>query len=125
MRHSSSTEDKPDTFDSRLDKGSIQEHKQAAPDEKYRNFISVFVSRVILFVDTHRYSNHRDPSLRYLVVAPIINEPTLDFLNAAFFILAGFILYFPFVHFGYHPKFMGKCSVFICKILLPVPGVSL
>lgn len=47
----------------------------------------------------------------YLVVAPIIDEPTLDFLYAGLFILAGFILYFPFVHFGYHPKFMGKCCV--------------
>ena len=44
----------------------------------------------------------------YLVVAPIIEKPQIEYLYAVFFILAGLIFYVPFVHWGYTPGFMGK-----------------
>uniref|UniRef100_A0A182YJW2 b(0,+)-type amino acid transporter 1 n=1 Tax=Anopheles stephensi TaxID=30069 RepID=A0A182YJW2_ANOST len=44
----------------------------------------------------------------YLVAAPIIEKPQIEYLYAVLFILAGLIFYVPFVHYGYHPKFMGK-----------------
>lgn len=44
----------------------------------------------------------------YLIVAPIIDNPTLEFLYAFLFIIAGFIFYIPFVYFKYELPFMGK-----------------
>lgn len=43
----------------------------------------------------------------YLVVAPIIDKPQIEYLYAVFFILAGLIFYVPFVKLGLTPKFMG------------------
>lgn len=44
----------------------------------------------------------------YLIVAPIIDKPQIEYLYAAGFISAGMLVYLPFVKFGYVPKFMGK-----------------
>lgn len=43
----------------------------------------------------------------YLIVAPIIDKPQIEYLYAAGFICAGMLVYLPFVKFGYVPKFMG------------------
>ena len=43
----------------------------------------------------------------YLIVAPIIDKPQIEYLYAAGFIGAGMLVYLPFVKFGYVPKFMG------------------
>lgn len=43
----------------------------------------------------------------YLIVAPIIDKPQIEYLYAAGFIAAGMLVYLPFVKFGYVPKFMG------------------
>lgn len=52
----------------------------------------------------------------YLVVAPIIEKPQIEYLYAVLFIFTGFIFYIPFVHYGYHPKFMSKlvCILVVC-----------
>ncbi|CAD1474153.1 unnamed protein product, partial [Heterotrigona itama] len=42
----------------------------------------------------------------YLIVAPIIDKPQIEYLYAAGFILAGMLVYLPFVKYGYVPKFM-------------------
>ena len=47
----------------------------------------------------------------YFVVAPIINDPALEFLYAFIFIIAGFLLYFPFVVYKYELPFMGKSGL--------------
>lgn len=44
----------------------------------------------------------------YLIVAPIIDKPQIEYLYAAGFIAAGMFFYLPFVKYGYVPKFMGK-----------------
>lgn len=44
----------------------------------------------------------------YLIVAPIIDKPQIEYLYAAGFILAGMLVYLPFVKYGYVPKFMGN-----------------
>lgn len=44
----------------------------------------------------------------YLIVAPIIEKPQIEYLYAAGFIGAGMLVYLPFVKFGYVPKFMGE-----------------
>lgn len=35
----------------------------------------------------------------YLVVAPIVEEPQMEFLYAAVFVVGGLVFYFPLVHF--------------------------
>ncbi|XP_006622001.1 b(0,+)-type amino acid transporter 1-like isoform X1 [Apis dorsata] len=42
----------------------------------------------------------------YLIIAPIIDKPQIEYLYAAGFILAGMLVYLPFVKYGYVPKFM-------------------
>jgi L-type amino acid transporter 9 len=43
----------------------------------------------------------------YLIAAPIIENPQIEYLYAALFIVAGFIFYIPFVYYGIAPFFMG------------------
>ncbi|KAL6420447.1 hypothetical protein ACFW04_014444 [Cataglyphis niger] len=50
----------------------------------------------------------------YLIVAPIIDKPQIEYLYAAGFISAGMLVYLPFVKFGYVPKFMGKYTLLHC-----------
>ena len=49
----------------------------------------------------------------YLVLAPIIDDPKVEFLYAGLFILAGLIFYVPFVHFEYILPGMG---MFLSKL---------
>uniref|UniRef100_A0A1B6DUD2 b(0,+)-type amino acid transporter 1 n=1 Tax=Clastoptera arizonana TaxID=38151 RepID=A0A1B6DUD2_9HEMI len=44
----------------------------------------------------------------YLVIAPIIDTPQIEYLYAALFIFGGLIFYIPFVHYGYNSSLMGK-----------------
>lgn len=44
----------------------------------------------------------------YLVVAPIIDKPQIEYIYTIVFILCGLILYIPFVHLRLHPGFMGE-----------------
>ncbi|XP_013381450.1 b(0,+)-type amino acid transporter 1 isoform X2 [Lingula anatina] len=46
----------------------------------------------------------------YLVIAPIVDSPKLEYLYATLFILAGLIFYVPFIHFKIHPKFIDKIT---------------
>ena len=46
----------------------------------------------------------------YLVIAPLLENPSLVYLYATIFILAGLIFYFPFVQYKYSPPFMGRLS---------------
>ncbi|XP_033119740.1 b(0,+)-type amino acid transporter 1-like [Anneissia japonica] len=60
----------------------------------------------------------------YLVIAPIIDKPELDFLYAVIFILAGLLLYYPFVH----KKLSFKCNktftYFLQKLMRVVPSAK-
>ncbi|XP_022082435.1 b(0,+)-type amino acid transporter 1-like isoform X2 [Acanthaster planci] len=59
----------------------------------------------------------------YLVIAPIIDEPALEYLFAFLFILAGLIFYVPFVHYKYELPFMKHITVFF-QLLLEVAPTS-
>ena len=48
----------------------------------------------------------------YLIIAPFLDNPSLAYLIAAIFILAGLLFYFPLVYFKKVPPFMGTC---MCK----------
>ena len=61
----------------------------------------------------------------FLVIAPIVADPQMEFLYATVMILAGLILYFPFVYFRLQLPGMGKyylisqykCTTFIKYLL--------
>ncbi|KAF6205171.1 hypothetical protein GE061_019338 [Apolygus lucorum] len=55
----------------------------------------------------------------YLIVAPIIDTPQIEYLYATFFILGGLVFYVPFVYYGYTSPWMEKFTVF-CQLLLEV-----
>lgn len=62
----------------------------------------------------------------YFVVAPIVNDPALEFLYAALFIVAGFIFYFPFVYFKYELPFMDSLTRVLQQFFEVAPsGVNL
>ena len=44
----------------------------------------------------------------YLVIAPIIQNPGMQFVYAVIFILAGLVVYVPFIYKGIHFKFVGE-----------------
>lgn len=48
----------------------------------------------------------------YLVIGPIIDKPTIEYLYAALFILSGMVFYVPFVHYKLRIPFMGKAFQF-------------
>ncbi|XP_037937992.1 b(0,+)-type amino acid transporter 1 isoform X2 [Teleopsis dalmanni] len=61
----------------------------------------------------------------YLVVAPIIDMPRIEYLYALGFILAGLIFYVPFVKLGMTPRFMNKVTLFFQLLLEVVPTSSM
>lgn len=44
----------------------------------------------------------------YLIVAPIVDEPRIEFLYAALFVVGGLLFYFPLVYFKLKIKVNGK-----------------
>lgn len=51
----------------------------------------------------------------YLIVAPIIDLPQIEYLYAGMFIVGGLIFYFPFVYYGYQSRMMGTCRQLLKK----------
>ncbi|XP_072019831.1 b(0,+)-type amino acid transporter 1-like [Amphiura filiformis] len=47
----------------------------------------------------------------YLIAAPIIDNPSLEYLFAALFVLAGLIVYFPLAYYKYRPPFMDRLTL--------------
>ncbi|KAF7997720.1 hypothetical protein HCN44_009118 [Aphidius gifuensis] len=60
----------------------------------------------------------------YLIVAPIIDNPQIEYLYAAGFIAAGMFFYLPFVKYGYVPKFMEGVNVFLQMLLEVAPTAA-
>ncbi|XP_071959569.1 b(0,+)-type amino acid transporter 1-like [Antedon mediterranea] len=57
----------------------------------------------------------------YFVFAPIIDNPALEYLYAALFILSGLLFYYPFVYRGYHPKIMKTVTKYVQLLLEVIP----
>ena len=49
----------------------------------------------------------------YLVIAPVVDNPQIEYLYAIMFMLVGAVLYVPFVYLGYVFKFMDKVTTFL------------
>jgi len=57
----------------------------------------------------------------YLVVVPIIENPEIEYLYAGCFILAGFIVYIPFIKYGIKLSLVGHFTSFMQQLLEVVP----
>jgi len=57
----------------------------------------------------------------YLVFAPIVQNPQIEYLYSIMFMVVGAIIYLPFVHFGYVFKFMDKLTSFLQLMLQIAP----
>eukprot|EP00057_Strongylocentrotus_purpuratus_P031524 XP_784877.1 PREDICTED: b(0,+)-type amino acid transporter 1 [Strongylocentrotus purpuratus] len=63
----------------------------------------------------------------YFIIAPLINDPALEYLFAAIFMFGGLIFWVPFIHYGYEPKFMDYFTTF-CQLffeLVPTHNTEL
>ncbi|KAK2843630.1 hypothetical protein Q7C36_011845 [Tachysurus vachellii] len=58
----------------------------------------------------------------FLVLAPIIDDPQLEYLYVTLFILSGALIYFPFIHFRLCPHLLDKLTVFLQLFLEVAPA---
>ncbi|ESP01874.1 hypothetical protein LOTGIDRAFT_225086 [Lottia gigantea] len=58
----------------------------------------------------------------YLVIAPIVYEPKIEFLYAFLFVMAGLIFYFPFVYWNIKLKGIDSITMYLQLILEVVPS---
>jgi len=61
----------------------------------------------------------------YLVFAPIVDNPQIEYLYSILFMVFGAIMYIPFVHFGYVFRFMDKLTTFLQLMLQIAPPCGL
>jgi L-type amino acid transporter 9 len=47
----------------------------------------------------------------YLVISPVIDDPSIDYLGAIGVLLAGLVFYVPFVHFKYEIPYYRKKKI--------------
>ncbi|XP_067133337.1 b(0,+)-type amino acid transporter 1 isoform X3 [Centruroides vittatus] len=57
----------------------------------------------------------------YLVLAPIIQNPQIEYLYATLFIVSGLIFYIPFVYYKFQLKIMGRITLFFQLLLEVAP----
>uniref|UniRef100_A0A8B9QR98 b(0,+)-type amino acid transporter 1 n=1 Tax=Anas platyrhynchos TaxID=8839 RepID=A0A8B9QR98_ANAPL len=57
----------------------------------------------------------------YLVLAPIIDQPQIEFLYIVLFMFSGVILYFPLVRFKCHPRFLQRVTLHLQLFLEVAP----
>lgn len=57
----------------------------------------------------------------YLVIGPIVDSPQIEYLYSITFMVAGAILYLPFVHFGYVFRFMDKLTSYMQLLMMIAP----
>ncbi|XP_072019808.1 b(0,+)-type amino acid transporter 1-like [Amphiura filiformis] len=58
----------------------------------------------------------------YLIAAPIIDNPSVEFLYAGLFVLAGLVVYYPIVYRKYHPSFLGRVTYYLQVLLFVAPS---
>lgn len=58
----------------------------------------------------------------YLVIGPIVDNPKIEYLWATLFILAGFIVYVPFVYYKQVLPGMGWVTTFLQLLLEVAPS---
>ncbi|XP_050520541.1 b(0,+)-type amino acid transporter 1 isoform X3 [Daktulosphaira vitifoliae] len=57
----------------------------------------------------------------YLVIAPIIDKPQIEYLYSVLFMIAGLIFYLPFVYMGYKFNIVDRLTMFVQLLLQVAP----
>ncbi|CAG5866143.1 unnamed protein product [Menidia menidia] len=57
-----------------------------------------------------------------LVLAPIVDEPQMEYLYVGLFVLSGALLYVPLVHFRLCPGLLSRVTVFLQLFLQVAPA---
>jgi L-type amino acid transporter 9 len=60
----------------------------------------------------------------FLVVTPLVDNPSLKYLSALGFILSGVVVYIPFVYYKKRPRFMDSITHYIQLFFMVVPSTS-
>lgn len=60
----------------------------------------------------------------YLVLAPIIDHPQMEFLYVFLFLLSGFLVYFLFVYFQHQPKCLQTATLHLQLLLEVAPATK-
>ncbi|XP_067656793.1 b(0,+)-type amino acid transporter 1-like [Haliotis asinina] len=58
----------------------------------------------------------------FLVVAPIVENPQIELLYAAIFVVGGLVVYFPLVHFNLKPKWFEKVEIYLQLLMEVAPS---
>lgn len=58
----------------------------------------------------------------FLVLAPIIDKPQIEFLYVTLFVLSGAIFYIPFIHYKLCPGLLTKLTVFLQLMMEVAPA---
>nr|XP_020823133.1 b(0,+)-type amino acid transporter 1-like isoform X3 [Phascolarctos cinereus] len=60
----------------------------------------------------------------YLILAPIIDQPQMEFLYVFLFMLSGIVVYFPIIYFRYRPRLLQEATVQIQLFLEVAPTMK-
>ena len=58
----------------------------------------------------------------FLVLAPIIDNPQIEYLYVTLFVLSGVLIYVPFIHYKLFPGILNKLTVFLQLFLEVAPA---
>lgn len=58
----------------------------------------------------------------FLVLAPIIDKPQIEFLYVTLFVLSGVVFYIPFIHYRLCPGLLTQLTVFLQLMLEVAPA---
>ncbi|XP_067656476.1 b(0,+)-type amino acid transporter 1-like [Haliotis asinina] len=58
----------------------------------------------------------------FLVVAPIVDNPRVELLYAAAFVVGGLVIYFPLIHFNLKPKWFEKMEMYLQLLMEVAPS---
>ncbi|XP_061824417.1 b(0,+)-type amino acid transporter 1 [Nerophis lumbriciformis] len=58
----------------------------------------------------------------FLVLAPLIDDPQIEYLYVTLFIFSGILIYIPFIHYKLCPGFLDKLTVFLQLFLQVAPA---
>ncbi|KAG8178907.1 hypothetical protein JTE90_017604 [Oedothorax gibbosus] len=83
--------------------------RRTKPDLRRPYKVPIVIAYIVLFISV------------YLVVAPIAQDPQIEYLYASLFVLSGLLVYVPFVHYKMSLNVMGKVTIFFQLLLEVAP----
>lgn len=58
----------------------------------------------------------------FLVLAPIVDDPQIEYLYVTLFMFSGVLIYIPFIHYKLFPGLLTKLTVFLQLFLEVAPA---